>query len=166
MCLRKICKGKRKAPTRKNPHERLTIKGLRIGSETKISRFGLQDKSFDKTSANKTKSPTLPTKCPAWNAGLWQSRGFLLKNFCNAFQPVAYRRPAVMRLCCNVWQREPLHVPQPSDFPVNPPKRCAFDSGGHLLSVKSLQRSGQYYTSRRHRQHRARKAAAVLRRCA
>ena len=69
---------KRKAPIRKNPHERLTIKGLRIGSKTKISRFGLQDKSFDKTSANKTKSPTLPTKYPAWYAGLRQSSGFFM----------------------------------------------------------------------------------------
>jgi hypothetical protein len=47
---------KRKAPTRKNPHERSTIKGLRIGSKTKISRFGLQGKGFDKTSANKEKN--------------------------------------------------------------------------------------------------------------
>nr|DAH45080.1 MAG TPA: hypothetical protein [Caudoviricetes sp.] len=32
-----------------------------------------------------------------------EHRGFaLLKNFCNAFQPVAYRRPAVMCLRCNV----------------------------------------------------------------
>ena len=30
----------------------------------------------------------------------------------NAFQPVAYRRPAVMCLCCDVRQREPLNVPQ------------------------------------------------------
>ena len=60
----------------------------------------------------KQKSPTLPTKYPVWNAGLRQSRGFLLKNFCNAFQPVAYRRPAIMRLCCNVRQRKPLNVPQ------------------------------------------------------
>jgi hypothetical protein len=103
---------KRKAPTRKNPHERLTIKGLLIGSKTKISRFGLQGKGFGKTSANKTKSPTLPTKHPAWNAGLRQSRGFLLENFFNTFQPVAYRRPAVMRLYCNVRQRKPLNVPQ------------------------------------------------------
>jgi hypothetical protein len=29
-----------------------------------------------------------------------------------------------------------------------------------------LQRSGQHYTSRRHGQHRARKAAAAVRRCA
>nr|DAE56986.1 MAG TPA: hypothetical protein [Caudoviricetes sp.] len=39
----------------------------------------MQDKSFDKTSANKTKSPTLPTTYPAWNAGLRQSRGFLCR---------------------------------------------------------------------------------------
>nr|DAV00173.1 MAG TPA: hypothetical protein [Caudoviricetes sp.] len=33
-----------------------------------------------------------------------EHRGFaLLKNFCNTFQPVAYRRPAVMRLRCNVY---------------------------------------------------------------
>jgi hypothetical protein len=35
-----------------------------------------------------------------------------IQHFINAFQPVAYRRPAVMRLCCNVRQREPLNVPQ------------------------------------------------------
>ena len=42
-----------------------------------------------------------------------EHRGFtLLKNFFNAFQPVAYRLPAVMCLCCNIWQREPFHIPQ------------------------------------------------------
>lgn len=35
-----------------------------------------------------------------------------IQHFFNAFQPVAYRRPAVMCLCCNVRQREPLNVPQ------------------------------------------------------
>ena len=96
-----------------------------------------------------------------------EHRGFaLLKNFCNAFQPIAYCRPAVMRLCRNVRQREPLNVPQKSYLTVYPPKRCAFDSGGHLLSVKSLQAQWQHHTSRRHRQHRAKKAAAALRRCA
>ena len=45
---------------------------------TKISRFDSQSKPFDKTSANKTKSPTLPTKYPAWHAGLRQSRGFFM----------------------------------------------------------------------------------------
>ena len=35
-----------------------------------------------------------------------------IQHFFNAFQTVAYRRPAVMCLCCNVWQREPLNVPQ------------------------------------------------------
>ena len=35
-----------------------------------------------------------------------------IQHFINAFQSVAYRCPAVMRLCCNVRQREPLHVPQ------------------------------------------------------
>ncbi len=81
-----------------------------------------------------------------------EHRGFaLLKNFCNAFQPIAYCRPAVMRLCCNVRQRKPLNVPQKSYLSVYPPKRCGFDGGGHLLSVKPLQRSGQHYTSRRHR---------------
>lgn len=81
-----------------------------------------------------------------------EHRGFaLLKNFFNAFQPVAYRRPAVMRLRCNIRQRKPLNVPQKSYLSVYPPKRCVFDSGGHLLPVKSLQRSGQHYTSRRHR---------------
>jgi hypothetical protein len=89
-----------------------------------------------------------------------------IQHFFNAFQPVAYRRPAVMCLCCNVRQREPLNVPQKSYLSVNPPKRCVFDGGGHLLSVKPLQRSGQHYTSRRHGQHRARKAAAAVRRCA
>nr|DAT71763.1 MAG TPA: hypothetical protein [Caudoviricetes sp.] len=34
-----------------------------------------------------------------------------IQHFFNAFQPVAYRRPAVMCLCCNVRQREPLNVP-------------------------------------------------------
>ena len=89
-----------------------------------------------------------------------------IQHFFNAFQPVTYRRPAVMRLCCNVRQREPLHVPQKSYLTVNPPKRCVFDGGDHPLSVKPLQHSGQHYTSRRHRQHRARKAAAAVRRCA
>nr|DAH66963.1 MAG TPA: hypothetical protein [Caudoviricetes sp.] len=89
-----------------------------------------------------------------------------IQHFINAFQSVAYRRPAVMCLCCNVRQRKPLNVPQKSYLSVYPPKRCAFDGGYHLLSVKSLQRSGQHYTSRRHRQHRARKAAGAVRRCA
>jgi hypothetical protein len=71
-----------------------------------------------------------------------------------------------MRLCCNVRQRKPLNVPQKSYLTVNPPKRCVFDGGGHLLSVKPLQHSGQHYTSRRHRQHRAKKAAAAVRSCA
>ena len=88
-----------------------------------------------------------------------------IQHFFNAFQSVAYRRPAVMCLRCDVRQWEPLNVPQKSNFSVYPPKRCAFDDGGHLLSVKPLQRSGQHYTSR-HRQHRARKAAAAARRCA
>jgi hypothetical protein len=35
-----------------------------------------------------------------------------IQHFFNAFQPVAYRRPTVMCLCCNVWQRKPLNVPQ------------------------------------------------------
>nr|DAH28017.1 MAG TPA: hypothetical protein [Caudoviricetes sp.] len=35
-----------------------------------------------------------------------------IQHFFNAFQPVAYRRPAVMRPCCNVRQRKPLNVPQ------------------------------------------------------
>lgn len=35
-----------------------------------------------------------------------------IQHFFNAFQPVAYRRPAVMRLCCNIRQRKPLNVPQ------------------------------------------------------
>ena len=89
-----------------------------------------------------------------------------IQHFFNAFQPVAYCRPAVMCLCCNVRQREPLNVPQKSYLTVYPPKRCVFDGGGHLLSVKFLQRSGQHYASRRHRQHRAKKAAAAVRRCA
>jgi hypothetical protein len=89
-----------------------------------------------------------------------------IKHFVNAFEPVAYRRPAVMCLCCNVRQRKPLNVSQKSNLSVYPPKRCVLDGGGHLLSIKSLQRSGQHYTSHRHRQHRARKAAAALRRCA
>lgn len=42
-----------------------------------------------------------------------EHRGICLsKYFINTFQPVAYRRPAVMCLCCNVRQREPLNVPQ------------------------------------------------------
>lgn len=89
-----------------------------------------------------------------------------IQHFVNAFQPVAYRRPAVVCLCCNVWQREPLNVPQKSYLTVYPPKRCVLDGGGHLLSVKSLQRSGQHHASRRHRQHRAKKAAATVRRYA
>lgn len=32
--------------------------------------------------------------------------------FINNFQPVAYCRPTVMCLCCNVRQRKPLNVPQ------------------------------------------------------
>jgi hypothetical protein len=35
-----------------------------------------------------------------------------IQHFFNAFQPIAYRRSAVMGLCCNVRQREPLNVPQ------------------------------------------------------
>lgn len=89
-----------------------------------------------------------------------------IQHFFNAFQSVAYRRPAVMGLCCNVRQREPLNVPQKSYLTVYPPKRCVFDGGDHTLSVKSLQHSGQHHTSRRHRQRRARKAAAAVRRCA
>ena len=89
-----------------------------------------------------------------------------IKHFINASEPVAYRRPAVMGLCCNVRQRKPLNVPQKSYLSVYPPKRCAFDGGGHLLSVKPLQAQWQHYTSRRHRQHRARRAAAAVRRCA
>lgn len=89
-----------------------------------------------------------------------------IQHFFNSFQPIAYRRPAIMCLCCNVRQWKPLNVPQPGDFPVNPPKRCAFNCGGNLPSVKPLQRRGQHYTSRRHRQHRSRKAAAAARRCA
>ena len=56
-----------------------------------------------------------------------------------------------MCLRCNVWQWKPLNVPQTGYLTVYPPKRCVFDGGGHLLSVKSLQRSGQHHTSRRHR---------------
>ena len=88
-----------------------------------------------------------------------------IQHFFNAFEPVAYRCPAVMCLRCNVWQRKPLNVPQKSYLSVYPPKRCGFDGGTHFLPVKSLQRSGQHYTSRRHRPHRAKKAAAAVRRC-
>nr|DAK00163.1 MAG TPA: hypothetical protein [Caudoviricetes sp.]DAV47197.1 MAG TPA: hypothetical protein [Caudoviricetes sp.] len=35
-----------------------------------------------------------------------------IQHFVNTFQPVAYRRPAVIGLCCNIRQREPLNVPQ------------------------------------------------------
>nr|DAR32556.1 MAG TPA: hypothetical protein [Caudoviricetes sp.] len=35
-----------------------------------------------------------------------------IQHFFNALQPISYRRPAVMCLCCNVRQREPLNVPQ------------------------------------------------------
>lgn len=35
-----------------------------------------------------------------------------IKHFVNAFEPVAYRRPAVMGLRCNVRQRKTLNVPQ------------------------------------------------------
>lgn len=67
-------------------------------------------------------------RCPLWTPGAFQIStlmrfferpgGFVslilshIQHFINAFQPVAYRRPAVMRLCCNVRQREPLNVPQ------------------------------------------------------
>lgn len=97
---------------------------------------------------------------PTGSSALYKGRGLsnisdailsYTEHFVNAFQPVAYRRPAVMCLCCNVRQRKPLNVPQKSNLSVYPPKRCAFDGGGHLLSVKSLQRSGQHYTSSRHR---------------
>ena len=89
-----------------------------------------------------------------------------IQHFFNAFQPVAYRCPAVMCLRGNVSLWEPLNVPQKSNLSVYPPKRRAFDGGDHPLPVKPSQRSGQHYTSRRHRQHRARKAAAAVRRCA
>lgn len=47
----------------------------------------------------------------------WEMKRYVANNWNlaigrNAFQPVAYRRPAVMCLCCNVRQREPLNVPQ------------------------------------------------------
>ena len=81
-----------------------------------------------------------------------EHRGFcLLKNFCDAVQPGRNRLTAIVDLRRNVRQREPLNVPQKSYLSVYPPKRCGFDSGGHLLSVKSLQAQWQHYTSRRHR---------------
>ena len=89
-----------------------------------------------------------------------------IQHFINALQAIAHRLPGVVGACCNVSLWEPLNVPQKSYLSVNPPKRCAFDSSGHLLPVKSLQAQWQHYTSRRHRQHRAKKAAAALRRCA
>ena len=72
-----------------------------------------------------------------------------IQHFINAFQPVAYRCPAIVCLRCNVRQREPLNVPQKSYLTVYPPKR-----------------RWQHYASRRHGQHRARRAAAAVRRCA
>ena len=89
-----------------------------------------------------------------------------IKHFINALQAIAHRLPGVVGACCNVSLWEPLNVPQKSYLSVNPPKRCAFDGGGHLLSVKSLQAQWKHYTSRRHRQHRARRAAAAVRSCA
>ena len=158
---------KRKAPIRKNPHERLTVKGLTLEAKIKYHILTCKTRVSAKLVRIKQKSPTLPTTYPTWNAELRKSGGFLyVQHFINAFQPVAYRCPAVMCLCCNVRQREPLNVPQKSNLSVYPPKRCGFDGGNHLLSVKSLQRNGQHYTSRRHRQHRARRAAAAVRRCA
>lgn len=74
-----------------------------------------------------------------------------IQHFVNAFQPVSYRCPAAMGLCCNIRTAKPLNVPQKSYLSVNPPKRCTSDCGCHLLPVKSLQRSGQHYTSRRHK---------------
>lgn len=35
-----------------------------------------------------------------------------IQHFFNAFQPIAYCRPAVMCLCCNFRKRKPLNVPQ------------------------------------------------------
>ena len=89
-----------------------------------------------------------------------------IQHFINDFQAIAHRLPGVVGACCNVGLRKPLNIPQKSYLSVNPPKRRVFDGGYHLLSVKPLQAQWQHYTSRRHGQHRARKAAAALRRCA
>ena len=69
---------KRKAPTRKNPYERLTVKTHTLECNVRISQYPIYGNSFDKTSVHKTESPTLPTKYPAWNAGLRQSGGFFM----------------------------------------------------------------------------------------
>ena len=60
------------------------------------------------------------------------------------------RLAAIVHLCCDIRTAKPLNVPQKSYLSVNPPKRGVFDGGSHLLSVKSLQRGGQHYASRRH----------------
>lgn len=65
----------------------------------------------EKRQARKPAAFELPEQKPKANSMLAISISHI-QHFFNAFQPVAYRRPAVMCLCCNVWQREPLNVPQ------------------------------------------------------
>nr|DAO13700.1 MAG TPA: hypothetical protein [Caudoviricetes sp.] len=70
-----ICKGKRKAPIRKNPHKRLTVKRHTLECDTKISQYPIYGNGFDKTSVYKAKIPHFAYKYPAWHVGLRQSRG-------------------------------------------------------------------------------------------
>lgn len=72
---------------------------------------------------------------------------------------------AVKRHCRYTVKHSTPH-PQPGDFPVIPPKRRTFYHSFYLFCIKPLQRWRKDYASRRHRQHRARKVAATLRRCA
>lgn len=55
---------KRKAPTRKNPHERLTVKRHTLECDTKISQYPIYGNGFDKTSVYKAKIPHFAYKAP------------------------------------------------------------------------------------------------------
>ena len=66
---------------------------------------------------NRAKRKAADPKACRFNAFREKSRSIKvmvshIQHFFNAFQPVAYRRPAVMCPCCNVRQREPINVPQ------------------------------------------------------
>lgn len=65
----------------------------------------------EKRQTRKPAAFELPEQKPKTNSMLMISISHI-QHFINAFQPVAYRRSAVMCLRCNVRQREPLNVPQ------------------------------------------------------
>lgn len=65
----------------------------------------------EKRQTRKPAAFELPEQKPKTNSMFTISISHI-QHFFNAFQPVAYRRPAIMRLCCNVRQWEPLNIPQ------------------------------------------------------